>query len=607
MAYTNCENTIGPDEVLCDQTHCKNYEQTSSMKRVCYCVDWKGNPIEGCQKKGDSFPVSTTECYNKATGQRRNITPEKCDELRDQDKNWGNRTCYCCCSCFAWGTKVAVGQGQVREIQEIGIGETVLTGSLQAGGGTELVWTPRQVVFSDGTSPKEGQIVVLIQYGADGEIVVTTDQPFLMPDGTLKRADRLTFEDQLVDQAGQPVQISAVYLGKAKIGLHNIAAEVAGTSLDGHLLDTNGVVAGDHTVRALQGSDAFARYFAPGHDDLPAIGSAEYGGRRKGGKADQFHSRRNGDQRAYRHAFVPMEAILSAPVPYGAVPFVTAAQAKDIRENGEFHPLTTGINRAEFQYLERLFSGFIPDILFSLNWDDQDPNLFVFESFGSRVVYVSGALLRAKCIQRQGLALLMAHGIARFIGAPPGGLDGIACTGQADYFAIGYLFNDVFYGESTQWGLEALRQIGKLFGWILPANAGGSNRCMDPSIRCRLDALNAALAGQELPYCAGAPTVGTLKLETAVLQQVEGAATVVATFSDALFAGSLDNVTNYQIRPVTVVTAALRNLRDLKQVVLNVVLPDNQPGPYTLTVSNILAIDGSTLDPSQASATFDVP
>ena len=86
MAYTNCESTISPEEVLCDQSHCNQYLQTSTMKRTCYCEDWKGNKIPGCQPKGDSFPVSTTECYNKATGARLNITPEKCDELRDGDE-----------------------------------------------------------------------------------------------------------------------------------------------------------------------------------------------------------------------------------------------------------------------------------------------------------------------------------------------------------------------------------------------------------------------------------------------------------------------------------------------------------------------------------------
>lgn len=605
MAYTNCENTIGPDEVLCSQTHCNNYQQTSTMKRVCYCKDYKDKPIPGCDPKGDSFPVSTTECYNKATKERRNITPEACDELRDKDKNWGNRTCYCCCSCFAWGTKVAVSATQVREIQEVGVGETVLTGSLQiSGGALTLSWQPQPLIFSDGTSPKPGQNCVLIQYGDDGEIVVTTDQPFLMHDGTLKRADRITVDDRLVDANGQPVQVNAVFLGKADIGLHNIAAEVTGSSIDGHLLITNGIVAGDHTVRVLQSSAAIASLFAKGHDDLPVIGTSAYAAHKAA--VSEFTSQRAAPQ-TFRHAFVTTEAILAAPVPYGATPFVTSPQASDIRANGRFHPISSQINQAEFTYLKKLFAGFYPDIHFSLNTDDQDPNLFAFESFGLKVVYVSGALLRATCIGRQGLAFLMAHGIARFIGGPPANFQGVSCTGQADYFAVGYLFNDVFYGESTDWGLAALRQIKELFGWISAEHAQGSNRCMEPSIRCRLDALNAALAGHELPACAGAPSVGTLKLEKAELRMFESAATVLATFSDPLLANSIGNVVNYQIRPVTVVTVAERELTNLKVAVLNVVLPDPPQGTYTLTVSNILAADGSTLDPNHVTATFTVP
>ncbi|MEN2786780.1 Ig-like domain-containing protein [Sphingomonas qilianensis] len=602
MAYTNCETTIGPDEVLCSQTHCNNYQNTSSMKRVCYCLDWKGNKIPNCEVKGDSFPVSTTECYNKATGERRNITPTACDELRDRDKNWGNRTCFCCCSCFAWGTRLAVGPGQTREIQEVGIGETILTGSLASG---TLEWTPRRVVFSDGTSPAADQIAIVVQYGDGGEIVVTTDQPFLMPDGTLKRADRLTVEDQLVDDSGTAVTINSVWLGKLDIGLHNIAADTGGDTLDGHLLSVNGIVAGDHTVRVLQSSDEYAAYFASGHDELPVIGSVEYA--TQGGEGTtQFASVARDVQTAFRDGFVAMAEVANAPVPKGAAAFVTPAQATDIRKNGSFRPLGQATNKAEFEYLRKVFSAFYPDIYFRLNWEDQTPNLFAYTENGMKLVYVSGALLRATCVGRDGLAFLMAHGVGRLIGAPPGGARGVACTGQADYFGIGYVFIDVLYGRSSEAGLAALKEIGTLFGFISAENAAGTDRCMNPSIACRLDALNAALAGQELPYCAGAPSIGTLALETAEYIAFEGVPTVVATFSEAVYPGSTNNVVNFQIRPVAGVLVAGARLDRPEQVILNVVLPDPPAGTYTLSVSDVLSMEGSTLDPARSSATFTV-
>jgi hypothetical protein len=603
MAYTNCENTIGPNEVLCSQTHCNNYEQTSNMKRVCYCKDWKGNPIPGCDPKGDSFPVSTTECYNKATGERRAIIPEACDILRDNDKNWTNRTCYCCCSCFAWGTRVAVAGGQTREIQEVGVGETILTGSLDLSAGIQLEWTERTVVFSDGTSPTPEQIVILVRYGEQGEITVTADQPFLLANGTLKRADRLTLEDRLVDEAGQEVELKAVWLGKLDVGLHNIAADTEGTTLDGHLIAVNGVVAGDHTVRVLQNSEDYARYFAEGHDDLPVIGTLEYA-QQGGAGASQFANVADDSTPEFPDGFVPMGDIV-APIPWGAASFVTAEQAADIRANGSFRPMTVTANQSEFKYLQRLFAGFYPDIHFTLNWDDQDPNLYAFEQYGLDIVYVSGALLRATCIGRNGLAFLMAHGVGRLIGAPPG-LGGMACTGQADYFGIGYVFIDVLYGQSGEAGLAALGEIKKLFGYISSEHAGGSDRCMNPSIRCRLDAMNSALAGQELPYCAGGPGLGTLKVEGAEYAVEEEATSVVVTFSEPVYEGSVGNVVNYQIRPVMGVLVAERSPDRLNEVVLNVVPPEGAAGSYELTVSNVLSIDGSTLDPAQSTAKFTI-
>lgn len=611
MAYTNCENTIDPGEVLCGDTHCNNYAQTSTMKRVCYCLKPDGTklPPDQCQPKGDSFPVSTTECYNKATGQRLNITPEACDQKRDQDKNWGNRTCYCCCSCFAWGTLIAV-PGEEREVQTIGVGEPILAGSVTVmGGAVQVSWAPRTVAYSDGTSPAPEQTVVLIQYGDDGELIVTTDQPFVTPEGELVRADRLTVEDRLVDAQGNPVAIAAVVLGKREVGLHHLATDVASDSgLDGHILLANGVLAGDHTVRLLQNS-VFAEAFASGHDERPVLGTEEYAQALESGRSHRFASVAGEHTRTVRHrGFVSMADVVQTPPPRGAVSFLTGQDARAIRENGEFAPPTVQVNVAEFRYLQRLIAGFFPAVHFHLDWESEDPNAWAFEAYGVRVVQVSGKLLRARCIRRDGLAFIMAQGLARFYGAPPADAKGLACTGQADYYAMGVLFIELFYGRSAETGLNALSQVKTLFSWAGDPGVshGGRDRCRNPGLACRLEAMNAALAGFDLPRCAGGPLPGSLRLESAEVRRVDELPAVVATFSDPVDPHSVGNVVSWSIRPVSEVTAAQVDPDDPHAVVLRVVFPEPPEGSYTLSVTSVVSHDGSTLDPDRSSADFEV-
>ena len=66
-------------------------------------------------------------------------------------------------------------------------------------------------------------------------------------------------------------------------------------------------------------------------------------------------------------------------------------------------------------------------------------------------------------------------------------------------------------------------------------------------------------------------------------------------------------VTNYTIMPETVITTAVRDERDLSQVVLTVTLSTAPEGDYTLTVSDILAKNGSTLNPHARTADFKIP
>ena len=114
MAYHLCEDFLAPGEVLCTPEHCRTFRQTSSFKRVCMCLKADGTRIPGCDPKSGSFPVETTECYNKVTGERRALTADACRELRDTDPDWTFRPCFCCCGGSPGDPRVATGEHAER-------------------------------------------------------------------------------------------------------------------------------------------------------------------------------------------------------------------------------------------------------------------------------------------------------------------------------------------------------------------------------------------------------------------------------------------------------------------------------------------------------------
>jgi Pretoxin HINT domain len=177
--------------------------------------------------------------------------------------------CDCKCSCAAYGTPVATPDGD-KAIQTIAIGSQVLAAN------TAFEWTATDVNFSDGTGPDGQQPEMLyITYGADNKvIIVTLDHTFLIPDGTLIRANRLMRGDALVAADGSQVPIGDVKTGAYNGGVWNIATAVGQpTSLDGHLINTGGVISGDYAVQLYYDDLGFS---SKAQAARPVHGSDEY-------------------------------------------------------------------------------------------------------------------------------------------------------------------------------------------------------------------------------------------------------------------------------------------------------------------------------------------
>jgi len=206
----------------------------------------------------------------------------------------------------------------------------------------------------------------------------------------------------------------------------------------------------------------------------------------------------------------------------------------------------------------------------------------------------------------QGLAVIIAHGIAMYYTS--GEEEGeFPCQAVADNFGIGYVMRtllDPNWGEAAN---EGLAQIKKFFHHIPKRLRPGDphDLCHDPGIECRLKALEAAIIGRALPACTGIPQPGRLELSSAKAEIVEGSASILVSFNEAV-GDSAEDVTNYTITPAVEITSALRDQEDPSKVILTVIFPDPATGEYELDVHDILAADGSTLSPVGRTAYFEV-
>ncbi|MGH8531324.1 MAG: hypothetical protein ACREV1_01010, partial [Gammaproteobacteria bacterium] len=299
MTYA-CEVNVRPGTLKCATAHCTSFQGTFDEVAYCKCLDYLGRPIKGCEPKDNAVPVITQTCYNTKTGEQRNISEDTCQDLRDKDRSWSWRNCYCCCSCFAWYTKIKIPEDQVRFVQLIEVADKVMAASIGASGNKLAVtWQAAEVSFSDGTSPgASAQEMILIHYGADGEIIATSDQLFLLPSGKLKAANRLTPLDQLVDEAGNAINIESIRVVKYTGGIHHIGLGAVppgpDVPINGHLLSAEGLICGDFWLQVTYASsDVDTPVLAKGHNELPMIGSYDYS-RQKGLSANLFSATRKG-------------------------------------------------------------------------------------------------------------------------------------------------------------------------------------------------------------------------------------------------------------------------------------------------------------------------
>ena len=110
---------------------------------------------------------------------------------------------------FANSTPIADSETSFKPIEEFLDGDEVMVADVSGGG---ITWRQANVRYSAGTGPDGHQpSMVYITYGGDRVVIVGPDQLFMLPEGRLKRADRLVpVQDDLVDAHGNAVALTDV-------------------------------------------------------------------------------------------------------------------------------------------------------------------------------------------------------------------------------------------------------------------------------------------------------------------------------------------------------------------------------------------------------------
>jgi hypothetical protein len=564
------------------------------------------------------FPIIVIVCFNSATKAYQyfpsNTVIRECVALSVQDPSWVISNCYCCCSCLANDTLIAVPDG-FAPIYTIPAGALVIAGSVaQDSSELRVNWAELTVSFSQGTGEGgEQPMMVYIAYGADKnqELICSMDQPFLLADGKFTTGGKLRPGQQLVDRDGQPQEIGLVSVGAYHGGVHHIATVAPWVnSPDGHLLLAGGVVAGDWAMQ-MHFVSLPASLKESNYDYLPYLGTKEYEDTHQGMQASQslfeFTTENTelpgAGQRQMAAGLFKTYRKAEFSVPFGAQSLLTEAQSLDVLMKGTQSPISDPIPQSLFNSITAQLAGFYPDIIFYYDALDMMPNVYAFEAYGQKIVQVSGGLGRLKGFSYEGMFMAMSHGVACFEGGPPTNAWGYSAVGQADSFAFAIIARLCWIGSPyLTYVMAALRQWQALFALVSAANAGGNpaDPLNDPSLACRIEAIQSAIGGGALPECAGGQPQPMIRLEQAASPSANK---VVLVLSLAVDPTSASDVSNYSFNPVATVTSAKVDKSTGFTIYLEADLEAGKS--YEVTISNLSSILGTGVDPNNATAQFN--
>lgn len=501
--------------------------------------------------------------------------------------------CNCQCSCFVFGTQVAISDKKYEAIEKIKVKDKVLAA------GSDLNWREVDVMFSDGTSKNTLSLLLEVSYKEGDQmkkLYCTEDQPFLMPSKLLKRADKLSPGDHLVLSDGNTAEVMKIRNVTVEDGVHHISTGILKPdSLDGHLLNIQGVVAADYVVQLFQ-------------DELPDL--FEIAMLRSDGNANQdmaFEAVEEISLKEYVTSGKQKESsfwgntLLNSSIkkPESSTSFLTHEQALQVSGLVPKYPYGEVNRISQVEYLFKIFKAFYPEVNFLSDWSNKGGNAYVTTLDGEYYLILQGGLARCKPISLEGLAIIISHELGHIYGEDPKRPDGFSCDTQSDFYGTRIVMRKVWYEDLyPQMVFPGIEQIKALFSYLSDAEEKVEG-CVTPTLECRIETLMAGISSPWLPKCAKGPCINHLVVVKAV---ADGEGQVDIYFNEEVDKESAEEPQNYLFTPQVNIVSVKVTITDHK--VVRIIAEFEKDGEYQVTVSNVTAENGDALDPKLNNAVF---
>ena len=513
------------------------------------------------------------------------------------------KECYCCCSCFAYFTPIEMSKGEFKWVQDIELNEKVIATNRNVS-----EWKEQEVTDLSGIAPgvKVSFMLYIVYQMEDNlnpesfnHIITTADHLFLLPDGTLRPIQDLRPGDMIRKADGGEAKIVSITAGNYDKGIRHISlGELVPGEVDGHLLNSNGVVTADFSVQLAFYSDVLdEKYLAP---DLvkeePSIGTSNY--IQKYATPELLTLKENlGD---YPDGFTPTNESL-VNIPMDAKSFFTKEQAKAIIDSDLEHlSFINDSNVVYSEYLLQLLRSSLGNTQVIYDWKNEEPNAYYFRTDTEQsFIVLTGGLLRLKALNKYGLSLVLGHMTALY--------DGNTCVGDADYYGVNFYMRDMWLGDQffTSYN-AAYKQIKTIFEAIMNVPRGREDVCFNPGLNCRLECYSNASSMVGLPDCTKAQP--RFVIDSVTVDEIDK---LTVSFSRKLNKYTASSKCNYTIEIIDMqknirVKKAIFNQDYAQDVVLNIDALTSGVS-YKLTVTGMLDLAGYPLSEKGDEIIFIAP
>jgi hypothetical protein len=504
--------------------------------------------------------------------------------------------CWCCCSCFAYYTQIGVKRKGKTKFQFKMIQDIVKNEKVIATNAAVDKWEEKEVTDVSGIAPEvEVDFMYYSRFITDKEVVVqlitTADHLFLQPDGKLMPMQDLRPGDKVRTADGGEATVQMTANGQYSGGVRHISlgAYKKGDPLDGHLINSEGVITADFSVQVAHYSGNLDQKLYAKNRNEPPVGSSAHLAKYGQGEYLEFIN----DPSRWPRFFTPLlESLINVPI--SALSYFAADQAADIEEAEGPQDPGNSAPLAKIRYLFTVYSAWFKDVYFIIDWKNEVPNAWYFMDYQQRYIVVSGGLVRLSNLNRDGMAVILSHLVAQN--------KGIGCSAEADYEGVLLYLRQIWNNDLFFKVAEAgIKQVNAVFDMIKTEHQheDPDNICARPSIDCRREALHAGLVMDELPQCAMPKPDFAVIAAKANKELTE----VTVDFNRDLNEASATFTDNYVLTPEATITDAVLKKKKQNQVVLKTegLLPDST---YELSVMNVVSAGGYPLAPDSNKVSF---